>query len=142
MTDSVTFSDVNFKLAVVQVLMYEQNLLTPPFDVYAFVGNYDARQIDIDEEGDQIIPEVKAHFERLEISATALLHVEELYQEGGAEIYLQLCPFWDGEDDRFDIQSATDAALLPNLKTVTLFYSGNEQLLQDFRARGIEATWL
>lgn len=142
MSNSVIFSDFNFKLAVIQVLMYEQELLVPRFDVYDFVRGYAARPINIDEEGYTIIPEVKSYFEQLEIPAEMLPHVEELYQEGGTEIYLQLCPFWDGEDNIFDIHSAEDAALLPNLKSVTLFYSGDEQILEAFRRRGIEAEWL
>ncbi len=142
MTEKVEFMDFNFKLAVVQVLMYEQGVLLPEFDVYAFARDYEGREIDIDAEGYEIIPEVRAYFEALEVPAAALAEVEALYQDGGNEIYMQLSPFWDGEDDRFDIHSAEDAALLPNLKRVTLFYNEKTGILQAFRARGIAADWL
>jgi len=36
--------------------------------------------------------------------------------EGGLEGYQHLIPWWDGENDAFDIQSVDDAALLPNLE--------------------------
>ena len=142
MSDMATFTDFNFKLAVIQELMYEQGVLGPRFDVYAFARDYSAREIDIDEEGYEIIPEVRRYFERLEIPAELLLRVERLDQDGGDEIYMQLCPFWDGEDDRFNLQSAADVALLPNLKAVTLFYDDDPRILQAFRRLDIEAAWL
>ncbi len=142
MSGSVRFKDFNFKLAVIQKLMYEQNVLGPHFDVYEFTRSYPARQIDIDQEGYDIIPEVRQYFEQLEIPASVLLDIEEIYQDGGDDIYMQLCPFWDGEDDIFNIQSADDVALLPNLKAVTLFYDGDDRILQEFQRRGIAAEWL
>ena len=142
MSNHPKFVDFNFKLAVIQVLMYEQAILTPPFDVYEFAKNYSSRQINIDEEGYEIIPEVKEYFEQLEIPTEALLNVEEICQYGSNEIYLQLCPFWDGEDDIFDIYSTDDIKLLPNLKAVALFYTDDEKLLEQFREKGITAEWI
>jgi len=142
MSDLVRFKDFNFKLAVIQRLMYEQNVLVPRFDVYEFVKGYTARQIDIEEEGYDIIPEVRQYFEQLKIPAETLPLVQEINQDGGDEIYGQLYPFWDGEDDVFNIQAADDAALLPNLKSVTLFYADDERILEEFKQRGIPAKWL
>jgi hypothetical protein len=142
MSDPVKFKDFNFKLAVIQRLMYDQNILTPRFDVYAFAANYTERHIDVEEEGYAIIPEVRQYFAELNLPVEALRRIERLYQDGGDEIYGQLYPFWDGEDDVFDIRSADDAALLPNLRAVTLFYTGDDQLLAAFRRKGITATWL
>ena len=79
---------------------------------------------------------------RFKIPVEALPKVEEIRQYGSNEIYLQLCPFWDGEDDIFDIQSTDDTKLLPNLKAITLFYTGNEQLLENFREKGVTAEWI
>ncbi len=142
MTEMAKFEDFNFKLAVIQKLMYEQDVLSPRFDVYDFVKNYEARQIDIDAEGYEIIPEVKHYFEQLEIPVSTLPNIEKLFQDGGDDIYMQLCPFWDGEDDIFNIHSAQDSELLPNLKSVTLFYDDNDQILHAFQQRGITAEWL
>ena len=142
MAEVTKFKDFNFKLAVVQRLMYEQGILTPRFDVYDFVKGYAARHIDIEEEGYDIIPEVRQYFEALEIPVDILHHITEIAQDGGDEIYGQLYPFWDGEDDTFNIQSAEDAALLPNLKSVTLFYDDDGRILEKFRQRGIAAEWL
>lgn len=50
MSNGVQFKDFNFKLAVIEGLMYEQGVLAPRFDVYEFVKDYAARQIDIADE--------------------------------------------------------------------------------------------
>ena len=128
----VEFKDFNFKLAVIQRLMYEQDVLEPRFDVYEFVKGYTARHIDIEEKGYDIIPEVRHYFEQLEIPSETLSLVEEIDQDGGDEIYLQLYPFWDGEDDVFNIQSADDAALLE-------FVSRGEFTINGFRNRDVRA---
>ena len=84
---------------------------------------------------------MRRYFEQLEIPSETLRFIEEIDQDGG-EIYMQLYPFWDGEDDIFNIQSADDAALLPNFKSVTLFYDEDERILEEFKQRGITAEWL
>ena len=136
------FEDFNFKLAVIQNLMYEQRQLSPRFDLRAFIKSYSERQIDIANEGYEIISEAKQYFEQLEIPTSLMLSIDEIYQDGGNEIYLQLCPFWNGEDDIFNIQSVADIEKLPNLTTITLFYDKDEQILEEFQKRGIIAKWL
>ena len=78
MSDPVKFKDFNFKLAVIQRLMYEQNVLTPRFDVYEFVKGYTARHIDVEKEGYAVIPEVRRYFEQLEVPAEALPLIQEI----------------------------------------------------------------
>ena len=116
----VQFKSFNFKLAVVQELMYVQEVLKPKFDVYDFCENYTKRDIDPEEYYFEIIPEVKKWFKDLPIPASLASLVTELYFDGGNEIYAQLIPFWDGESDDFDIESLTeeDIRQFPNLKTI------------------------
>ena len=100
--------------------MYVQEVLKPKFDVYDFCENYTKRDIDPEEYYFEVIPEVKKWFMDLPIPASLAALVTELYFDGGNEIYAQLIPFWDGEDDVFDIESLTeeDISQLPNLKTI------------------------
>ena len=116
----VQFKSFNFKLAVVQELMYVQEVLKPKFDVYDFCENYTKRDIDPEEYYFEVIPEVKKWFMDLPIPASLAALVTELYFDGGNEVYAQLIPFWDGEDDVFDIESLTeeDICQVPNLKTI------------------------
>jgi hypothetical protein len=136
--EGVAFVDLNFKLMVLQELMYRRSVLRPKLDVYELAKRHRAREIHIDKEGYAILPEVRAFFERYPIPAALLNGIASLDQEGGDEIYLQIFPFWDGEDDTFDVQSAEDAALLPDLAKVRLFGASSAELLAQFRARGIE----
>ena len=109
--------------------------------VYEFAKRYKKRTIDIDKEGYEIIPEVRDFFAHYPISAEMLDDVEALGQDRG-DIYLQVCPLWDGEDDQFNIKSAADASLLPNLKRVTLFYDDDPSVLAAFKKKKIEARFL
>ena len=78
----------------------------------------------------------------MELRPEQLAGITSLCQDGGDEIWLELCPFWDGEDDTFNIKSAEDAALLPNLNKITLFYDDDDAILKAFGERGVEAEWL
>ena len=133
------FQDLNFKLLVIQALMYHEEKLTPRFDVREFARRYTAREVMIEDEGYDPIPEVLDHFRGLPIAPELLARVEELGFDGGLEIYSQICPYWDGEDDVFDPVSAADVALLPNLRRL----SGMTQAFvarhgEALRCKGIE----
>ncbi|WP_440122143.1 DUF6892 domain-containing protein [Tenacibaculum sp. Ill] len=147
MNNQLNFKELNFKLAIINELMYVQEVLQPKLEVYEFIEKQrnltssEAYDI-IEEEGYEIIPEVLQYFKNLEITSEMVENIEELHMDGGDEIYGQIIPFWDGEDDVFSVNSAVDAKLLPNLKSVSLLYSENESLLEDFQEKGIEADWL
>lgn len=113
------FDDLNFKLLVVQELMYEQELLLPRFDLEAFIKNHTGREIMVRKEGHDVIPEALGYFETLVIAPELLAQVEELSFDASAEIYAQVFPYWDGEGDTFDIASVKDIGLLPNLRRMS-----------------------
>ena len=138
------FDTFNFKLAVIEVLMYEKELLTPKLDVYEFVKQYKLRKIDIDNEGYEPIPEVRKWLEELPIPAQLADNITEIEMDGGSEIYTQLCPFWDGEDEIFNLNTITESELrqFPNLKHITLMSSKPEQVLPVLERCGIKADLL
>jgi hypothetical protein len=119
--EPLLFKSFNFKLAVVQALMYDKELLTPKFDVNDFAEDYAKREIDVDGEGYEPILEVKRYFRDLQIDKRLAPEVTELYLDGGNEIYLQICPQWDCEDGIFGIKAIDEAELaqFPNLKKIT-----------------------
>ncbi|AWH84182.1 hypothetical protein HYN59_03210 [Flavobacterium album] len=134
-------ADLNFKLMVVQRLMYEDELLLPKFDVYEFVKNHKGREIDLEEISYEMIPEVKAWFENLDIPLELLWDIKELRADGGDEIYHELIPHWDGEDDVFDVVSAEDVKYFPNLKKVTLM-GNNKEVVKFLRENKIKVSFL
>jgi hypothetical protein len=135
----IEFTDFNFKLAVVQVLMYEKKLLQPEFDLYDFVENHEAREINVEKEGYDFIPEVKAWFEQLEIDSRLAGEVTEIVQDGGDDIYGHMLRFWSGEDDTFNITRFDDVQHFPNLRKMSLFYADNlDEIKQLLAAKNIE----
>lgn len=125
------FDTFNFKLAVMEVLMYEKGLLAPKLDAHEFAREYSRRKIDIDAEGYEPIPEIRKWLEQYPVPERLAPEVTEIEMDGGSEIYTQLCPFWDGEDGAFDLNAITEAELrqFPNLKHITLMSSKPEQVL-------------
>ncbi|MFF5333861.1 DUF6892 domain-containing protein [Streptomyces sp. NPDC013181] len=118
------FRDFNFKLLVIEQLMYEDETLTP---VFRIADCLKAKGIDQDPqtyayENDlayTVLDEARAHFEALEISPELLATVETLVLDGGLEVYQECAPVWDGEDDLFDVGSLDDLDLLPNLRLIS-----------------------
>jgi hypothetical protein len=137
----IHFTDFNFKLAVIDILMYEKELLDPVFDLYEFARLYKGRKIDIEKEGYNLIPEVTKYFEDLPVEKKYAPEITEIIQDGGNDIYGQLCCFWDGEDDLFNIKSFEDIKHFPNLKRMELFYTEDKDVLEKLQARGIEASF-
>lgn len=129
---AIPFTDFNFKLAVIDVLMYEKNRIEPKFDLYDFIRYYKKRRIDIEEEGYHIIPEAKIYFEQLEIEQSLADGIEVLELDSGSEIYHHLYPFWDGEDDTFDVKNFEDIIHFPRLRKITVAYSEEKERALDF----------
>ena len=138
------FKDFNFKLLVIEQLMYNDNALTPEFSFFQYLkdkGVSDGPWEHAHQRGlaYQVVPEVREYFESLEIGDELLAGVQELCIDGGNRVYQECAPIWDGEDDLFDVGSLDDLALLPNLRRVV----GSEFLGPDgretLRARGIAA---
>jgi hypothetical protein len=138
----IRFKDPNFKLAVIQQLMYVQEIIKPPFDVWEFSKDYRERKINVNEEGYETIPEVLDYFLNLDVTEEMAVDIAEILQDGGDDIYMNIIPFWDGEDDVFNIKSAEDSEYFPNLKRVSLFYDNDDSILNEFKNRGIDAEWL
>lgn len=134
------FKDFNFKLLVVEELMYNSAKLTPRFDIadvleeqglgrdpweYAYENGWAYK----------VLPQAREYFEALEIRDWLLAGVQELNVDGGLEVYGECCPVWDGEDDLFDVRSMDDLDLLPNLRRV--HWNGSMLPKDPLRARGV-----
>jgi hypothetical protein len=139
--ECIEFSDFGFKLAVIQELMYIQEVLQPQFDVYEFAKCYTKRKIDIDQEGYEPIDEVTQYFIDVPIPKRLAPLVTRLYQDGGNEVYLHILPHGDGSEDYWDIKSSADAKHFPNLKKITLCYA-NDTIIDEITHMGIDAEWL
>ena len=137
----IDFTDFGFKVSVIQELMYIQGLLTPRFDVYAFVDAYTERDIDLEKEGYYPIPEVTQWFRDLPIPQRLAPYVTELYQDGGDDVYMNLIVHNEGYEEDWDIRSAADVRHFPNLKRMILCKC-TQQAAEKLRALGIEVVGL
>lgn len=141
------FADIGLKLLVIEELMYRQRLLTPVFDVHEFAKEFDKREISVESDGYEVIPEVLQYFRNLPIPAELLAKVEKLHQssglDGGADIVYQIHPFWDPGvgDGPFKItrKAITDLVLLPNLRQISGLENSkpSRELLKALEERGI-----
>jgi len=136
--DSIELTDFNFKLSIIQELMYTKQVLKPMFDLREFVDWYLDRRIDLEKEGFDFIPEVTSYFMELPIPISLAEYVDEIYQDGGNEIYRAMFYFNNGEGSDFNIKTAADAKHFPKLKSVTLCYA-EPQVYEEFEALNIEA---
>ncbi|SED02793.1 hypothetical protein SAMN05216483_2934 [Streptomyces sp. 2131.1] len=117
------FRDFNFKLLVIEKLMYDDETLTPAFriaDCLKAKGIDDPQTYAYDNDlAFTVLDEARAHFEALEISPELLATVETLALDGGLRVYQECSPVWDGEDDLYDVGSLDDLDLLPNLRLIS-----------------------
>ncbi len=142
------FRDFGLKLLVIEELMYRQQVLLPMFDIREFAGEYEKREISVESDGYEIIPEAAQYFRNLALSDELLARVETLHQssglDGGPVFMNHLFPFWDpgagDEPVKVTNKAADDLALLPNLHRITGLENSEpgRSLLNALSARGIE----
>lgn len=135
--DILHFDTLNFKLAIIQVLMYDLHLLKPEFDIYDFADQYKGKNIDTD--SDAIIEPAMNFFKEMEIPKNFAPYVEMLYMDGGNDLYMNIIPQWDGEDDSFDLNEITLEELqqFPNLKKAIIMSSNFDKVKEVFEAANI-----
>ena len=134
----LSFENINFKLTIIQVLMYDLLVLKPYFDIYDFAEEFSEEEIDT--ESMEIIQPALDYMINLPIPKKYAEQVQEIYMDGGNEIYLNLIPQWDGEDDGFDLNevSLKELQQFPNLKQATIISSNFEHVKETFDKQGVQ----
>ena len=125
MKPKIKFKDFTFKLMVIEALMYEESYIKPAFHLGLFAQEC-KREIDMDADGYEIIPEVQKYYQNLDISQEDLDKVHTLkygyFYCNDLETYANMWPNFDaGCDQMLNVTSAAikDLTLLPNLKKIT-----------------------
>ncbi len=123
--DCLVFDTFNFKLAVINELMYNQDVLKPYFDIYDYMAFMKAHW---NLETDKNVRAAVKYFKELPIPVSLADYVTEINMDGGDEIYMHIAPEWDGEDDRFDFNTVTEAEIkqFTKLKKMTIFGNDND----------------
>ena len=140
--DFLHFYNINFKLAIIQVLMYELELLQPYFDIYDFANRHKEEAIDTDSY--TIIEPAINFFKELPIPKKFAPHVEMIYMDGGNDVYMNIIPQWDGEDNCFDLNEITLSELqqFPNFRKATILSSNFDKVKEVFHVANIEVELL
>ena len=136
------FDNFNFKLAIIQELMYDINVLQPEFDIYEFAKEYKGEEIDT--ESDTVIEPALEYFKNLQIPKSLAKEVGSFYMDGGNEVYMNIIPLWDGEDGYFDLNdvSLTELRQFPNLTEATVLTDDFDKIKKIFDAAGIKVELL
>lgn len=134
------FNHFNFKLAVINMLMYELEILEPKLDVWGDTTEILGRKVDPEEEGHEIIKDVENWYRELQIPGEMAESLTAIYMDGGADIYMQIWPFWGGTSDYFDLDEIDEEEIrqFPNLEEVTLLTSEFKKVAEVFESLGIE----
>ena len=122
------FENLNLKLAVIQVLMYDLNLLKPRFDIYGFADEH--KELEINTDSYTVIEPALNFFRELSIPREFAQYVEKIDMDGGNEVYMNIIPQWDGEDECFDLNNLTSSEIrqFPNLKKATIMSSNFDKV--------------
>jgi hypothetical protein len=136
------FENLNFKLAVIQVLMYDLNLLRPCFDIYDFADEH--KELEINTDSYTVIEPALNFFRELSIPREFAQYVEKIDMDGGSEVYMNIIPQWDGEDECFDLNNITFSEIrqFPNLKEATIMSSNFDKVKEIFDAENIDVELL
>ena len=132
------FDNITFKLAIIQVLMYDLEVLKPVFNIFDVAE--ESSELNIDTESMEIIQPALDYMINLPIPKKYAEQVQEIYMDGGNEIYLNLISQWDGEDDGFDLNevSLKELQQFPNLKQATIISSNFEHVKKTFDKQGVQ----
>ena len=134
------FDSYQFKLMVMEELMYNRGILSPKFDIYDYAEMNPKREIDVDSEGYEVIPEAKKWFKDYPILEKLASEITELTWDGGLEVFHQIYPFWDGEDGFFDVKklSADEVKQFVNLRKVDVGTGFSKKAIKVLEDQGIE----
>ena len=127
------FEDFGFKLVVINSLLEKETSLSNKLEEMneKYVAVYEG-------DGFECIPEMVEFFENLNLTKEDLALVTELCFDGGEEIYFMIMPEYDGESDEFDVKSIGGFEKLPNLRQVEYIAMCSEELIDEFKEKGIE----
>ena len=122
--ECLVFDTFNFKLAVINELMYNQEVLKPYFDIYDYMAFKKAHW---NLETDKNVRAAVNYFKELPIPVSLADYVTEINMDGADDIHMNIAPEWDGRDERFDFNKLTEVELkqFKNLKKMIIF--GNDK---------------
>lgn len=120
---SLHFDNINFKLAVLQQLIFEKKLFSPEYDFGDFYEMAYDDDADYEEEYEKYCARALQYFTYLSVPSEYAESITRIDASIDDDIYYEICPEWDG-DDRFYINeiSEREAIQFPKLRDITFWY--------------------
>ena len=119
--------------------MYEQEILKPCFDIYDYM---EFKKANWNLETEKNVRGAVNFFKELPIPVSLAEKVENINMDGGDDVYMNIAPLWDGEDERFDIDklSAAELKQFKNLKSMNVLSGKIDSLKKVCNPLGIEVS--
>ena len=112
--------------------------MKPYFDIYDYL---DFKKSRANTESFKNVKPAVDFFNNIKIPVSLADKVQSINMDGGNDIYTNICPMWDGEDDRFDLTkvSLDELKQFPNLKHITVMATDDVEGVQSVtKELGIE----
>lgn len=139
--------DFNFKLVIVNNLMYNSKNAKPTFEEqynailaseqYKDENNKIYKEILCDE----MCMSLYNYLKELVISDEDLAKVKRMYFDGGSQIYQDLAPSWDGESKIFDVISIEGIEKLVNLKKIDIYSLTTKEVEEELKTLNYEVSF-
>ncbi|MBQ7410912.1 MAG: hypothetical protein IJW20_05990 [Clostridia bacterium] len=139
--------DFNFKLVIVNNLMYNSKNAKPTFEKeyneimaseqYKNENNKIFKEILHDE----MCMSLYNYLKNLVISDEDLAKIEKMYFDGGSQIYQDLAPSWDGESKIFDVTSIEGIERLVNLKKIDIYSLTTREVEEKLKTLSYEVSF-
>lgn len=132
--------EFNFKLVIIDALLDQSPSFQAVVDELR-KRNDEWYDQDYDEDRYNLYKEeAYGLLEKVMLTSEDLAKVELLCFDGGLDVYELIDPYWDGEDECFDVHSISGIDRLPNLKEVNYISIIDEPLLYEIKKRGIKVS--
>lgn len=149
-TEYLQFDNLNFKLAVIQHLVYNLEIMQADHGLGDF-DEYLRQEKNIGKDYDEIVNnyylDSLMYFEELKIPFYMAEYITELYIRLDDDIYFNIYPDWTCEDARFDITaiSVREAEQFHKLKEISFIFTYDStcetQIAKDLKIPGIKVNF-
>lgn len=137
------FDNLNFKLAVLQQLIFEKKVFKPEYDFGDFYEEVYQDDADYDEACEKYAQRALNYFTYLPVPTEFAKYINEINATIDDEIYYEIYPEWTGEDlfyiNRISEQEVTQ---FPKLKSITFWYMSDcvDELIKQMRPLKIKVS--
>lgn len=137
------FDNLNFKLAVLQQLIFEKKVFKPEYDFGDFYEEAYGDDADYDEASEKYAQRALYYFTHLPVPRECAKYITEINATIDNEIYYEIYPEWTGEDIFYINRiSQQEVSQFPKLRYITFWYMSDcvDELKKQMRPLKIKVS--